>query len=132
MTVTSPSSASALLSRLGIAAESSGAFAGEWIRTSGKVVHSLNPASGEVLAAVTECSAGDYERVAAVTAAAFHEWKRWPAPKRGEVVRQLGEALREQKEDLGMLVTLEVGKIRSEGLGEVQEMIDMADFAVGL
>jgi aldehyde dehydrogenase (NAD+) len=57
---------------------------------------------------------------------------RWPAPKRGEVVRQLGDALREHKEDLGLLVTLEVGKIRSEGLGEVQEMIDMADFAVGL
>jgi aldehyde dehydrogenase (NAD+) len=135
MTVTSPlpaSAASALLSRLGIAAENSGAFAGEWLRASGKVVHSLNPATGEVLASVTECSSADYEKVAAVTEAAFHEWKRWPAPKRGEVVRQLGHALREHKDDLGMLVTLEVGKIRSEGLGEVQEMIDMADFAVGL
>jgi aldehyde dehydrogenase (NAD+) len=68
----------------------------------------------------------------AASVAAFDQWKRWPAPRRGEVVRLLGEELRRNKEDLGLLVTLEVGKIRSEGLGEVQEMIDMADFAVGL
>ncbi len=123
---------SALLSRLGLAAENSGAFAGEWLATSGKLVPSVNPATGEVLGHVRECSTADYERVAAATEAAFHEWKRWPAPKRGEVVRQLGDALRRHKDDLGLLVTLEVGKIRSEGLGEVQEMIDMADFAVGL
>ena len=77
-------------------------------------------------------TAEDYERVAAVTVEAFREWRTWPAPRRGEIVRQLGEELRRHKEDLGRLVTLEVGKILSEGLGEVQEMIDMADLAVGL
>jgi len=132
MTVASSVDVPALLSRLGLAAENSGAFAGEWIPTSGKKVDSVNPATGEVLASVVECTTGEYEKVAAATEAAFHEWKRWPAPRRGEIVRQLGDALRAHKEDLGLLVTLEVGKIRSEGLGEVQEMIDMADFAVGL
>ncbi|MCM2270877.1 MAG: aldehyde dehydrogenase family protein, partial [Thermoanaerobaculia bacterium] len=133
MTVATASpNVSALLSRLGLAAENSGGFAGEWLATSGKLVPSVNPATGEVLAHVRECSTADYEKVAAATAAAFDEWKRWPAPKRGEVVRLLGDALRRHKDDLGLLVTLEVGKIRSEGLGEVQEMIDMADFAVGL
>ncbi|MCB9378435.1 MAG: aldehyde dehydrogenase family protein [Holophagales bacterium] len=132
MTVTSPSSISSVLSRLGLAEENSGAFDGAWTATHGKRYESLNPATGEVLAVVNEVSTEDYERIAAKTAEAFHEWRKWPAPKRGEVVRQLGEALRQHKEDLGMLVTLEVGKIRSEGLGEVQEMIDMADFAVGL
>jgi aldehyde dehydrogenase (NAD+) len=133
MTVAAAStSVSDLLARLGLGAESSGGFAGEWLATRGKVVASVNPATGETLGTVVECSTEDYERVAAATAAAFHEWKRWPAPKRGEVVRQLGDALRRHQDDLGLLVTLEVGKIRSEGLGEVQEMIDMADFAVGL
>ncbi len=132
MTDPRTSSASDLLARLGLADQNRGAFAGEWLQTSGKVVDSINPATGERLGSVTECSAADYEKVAAATEAAFHNWKRWPAPKRGEVVRQLGEALRQQKDDLGLLVTLEVGKVRSEGLGEVQEMIDMADFCVGL
>jgi aldehyde dehydrogenase (NAD+) len=132
MLATRSSSVSALLSRLGLEASNPGAFAGEWLATSGEVVESIDPATGEVLGAVTECSPADYERVAGATEAAFHDWKRWPAPKRGEVVRQLGDALRAHKDDLGLLVTLEVGKIRSEGLGEVQEMIDMADFCVGL
>jgi aldehyde dehydrogenase (NAD+) len=132
MTVATKSAVTGLLDRLGLAEVNSGAFDGSWITTHGKRYESLNPATGEVLAVVKEVSAEDYERVAERTAEAFHEWKRWPAPKRGEIVRQLGEALRQHKEDLGMLVTLEVGKIRSEGLGEVQEMIDMADFAVGL
>jgi len=132
MTVLAPSPVSELLSRLGLEAENSGAFAGDWLTTSGKVVASVNPATGEAIASVIECGPDDYERVAASSEAAFHEWKRWPAPKRGEIVRLLGDALRQHKDDLGLLVTLEVGKIRSEGLGEVQEMIDMADFAVGL
>ncbi|MFN7943678.1 MAG: aldehyde dehydrogenase family protein [Thermoanaerobaculia bacterium] len=132
MTVATKSAVTEILDRLGLAEVNSGAFDGSWIPTHGKRYESLNPATGEVLAVVKEVLAEDYERVAASTAAAFHEWKRWPAPKRGEIIRQLGEALRQHKEDLGMLVTLEVGKIRSEGLGEVQEMIDMADFAVGL
>jgi len=132
MTVLTSPSVSDLLSRLGLESENSGAFAGEWLSASGKVVASVNPATGEPIATVVECAAQDYERVATATEAAFHEWKRWPAPKRGEIVRLLGDALRRHKDDLGLLVTLEVGKIRSEGLGEVQEMIDMADFAVGL
>ena len=132
MTVSTSTLVSSVLSRLGLEAENPGAFDGSWIQTRGKRQESINPATGEVLAVVHEVTTEDYERVAARTAEAFRSWRSWPAPKRGEVVRQLGEALREHKDDLGLLVTLEVGKIRSEGLGEVQEMIDMADFAVGL
>ncbi len=121
-----------VLERLGVAQPQPGACAGEFFETRGSWLESINPATGEVLGRVRQATPDDYERVAQVTVQAFHSWKRWPAPQRGEVVRALGDALREHKEDLGLLVTLEVGKIRSEGLGEVQEMIDMADFAVGL
>ncbi|HEX4966682.1 MAG TPA: aldehyde dehydrogenase family protein, partial [Thermoanaerobaculia bacterium] len=103
-----------------------------WIHTHGERVESLNPATGEPLAAVRLATAEDYERVAAASVRAFQEWRTWPAPRRGEVVRQLGEELRRHKDDLGRLVSLEVGKVLSEGLGEVQEMIDMADLAVGM
>jgi aldehyde dehydrogenase (NAD+) len=132
MTVTATPSVAGVLARLGLDSDSPGAFDGSWFATRGPRLESINPATGEVLGTVREATTEDYERVAAATADAFHVWKRWPAPRRGEVVRQLGEALREHKEDLGLLVTLEVGKVRSEGLGEVQEMIDMADFCVGL
>ncbi len=121
-----------LLAALGVEHESSGAFAGRWLPTGGERIESLNPATGEVLGAVTAATADDWEEVAATAEAAFAEWRTWPAPRRGEVVRQLGQALREHKEELGRLVTLEAGKILSEGLGEVQEMIDMADLAVGM
>ena len=77
-------------------------------------------------------SQASYEQAVESAAAAFKKWRLVPPPQRGEVVRQIGNALRERKSDLGMLVTLEAGKIKSEGLGEVQEMIDMCDFAVGL
>jgi L-aminoadipate-semialdehyde dehydrogenase len=119
---------------IGDAAEDahSGAFAGEWLPTHGPRVESLDPATGEPLGAVRLATAEDYERVAQVAVAAFAAWREWPAPRRGEVVRQLGDELRRHKEELGRLVSLEVGKVRSEGQGEVQEMIDMADFAVGL
>src|SRR5262245_8007318 len=127
MTVDTLSSTSKILDALGVEAENSGAFDGRWIQTHGERVESLNPATGEPLAAVRLANADDYERVAATSVKAFHEWRTWPAPRRGEVVRQLGEELRLHKDDLGRLVTLEVGKILSEGLGEVQEMIDMAD-----
>ncbi|MGH9382355.1 MAG: L-piperidine-6-carboxylate dehydrogenase [Thermoanaerobaculia bacterium] len=132
MTVATVSTNTDLLSRLGLEEENSGAFAGDWIPTSGRRIESINPATGEPIAAVTQASPEDYDRVARTAVDAFEEWRTWPAPKRGEVVRQLGQALREHKEDLGRLVSLEMGKILSEGLGEVQEMIDMADFAVGL
>ena len=97
MSVASPSAVSSLLSRLGLADENSGAFAGTWLETSGPRVESINPATGTAIAVVRDATSSDYEKVAARTAEAFHEWKRWPAPRRGEVVRQLGEALRQQK-----------------------------------
>jgi aldehyde dehydrogenase (NAD+) len=132
MTVAMDSSVAKILDNLGIEAENPGAFDGEWIATRGERVESLNPATGEPIAAVRMATLDDYERVASRTVEAFHEWRTWPAPRRGEVVRQLGEELRRHKDDLGRLVSLEVGKILSEGLGEVQEMIDMADLAVGM
>ena len=132
MIVETESSVASILDSLGIAAENPGAFDGAWIETHGERIESLNPATGEPLAAVRMASLEDYERVAGVTVEAFREWRTWPAPRRGEIVRQLGEELRHHKEELGRLVSLEVGKVLSEGLGEVQEMIDMADLAVGM
>ncbi|MES2387205.1 MAG: aldehyde dehydrogenase family protein [Bacteroidota bacterium] len=92
----------------------------------------LSPIDGKVLASVNFASADDYHATVAQAQAAFKEWRTWPAPRRGEVIRQYGEVLRANKAALGMLVTLEMGKIYQEGLGEVQEMIDICDFAVGL
>ncbi|MEO1227893.1 MAG: aldehyde dehydrogenase family protein [Myxococcota bacterium] len=111
----------------------SGARGADWIpRPGGPVVPSVDPATGEVLAEVELASAETYERVRAETEAAFETWRKWPAPKRGEVIRLLGEGLRKHKKELGALVSMEMGKIRAEGEGEVQEMIDICDFAVGL
>ncbi|MCK9195053.1 MAG: aldehyde dehydrogenase family protein, partial [Nevskia sp.] len=93
---------------------------------------SLNPATGKPIATVRMASEEDYGRVAAETHETFLRWRLLPAPKRGEIVRQIGEVLRANKEPLAALVTLEMGKIIAEGRGEVQEMIDIADFAVGL
>jgi aldehyde dehydrogenase (NAD+) len=132
MTVDTESTVSRILDALGVEAENAGAFDGQWIQTHGERVESLNPATGEPIAAVKLATAQDYERVAAVTLEAFREWRTWTAPRRGEVVRQLGDELRKHKDELGRLVSLEVGKVLSEGLGEVQEMIDMADLAVGM
>ncbi|HEY2158747.1 MAG TPA: aldehyde dehydrogenase family protein [Isosphaeraceae bacterium] len=101
-------------------------------RPGGREYPSINPATGKPLARVVPGTVEDYDRVAASARHAFETWRKRPAPARGEVVRQIGEELRRHKTDLGGLVTLEVGKIRSEGEGEVQEMIDMCDFAVGL
>ena len=121
-----------LLASLGLERENPGAFAGSWLQTRGAVVESINPATGESIGGVRMAGVDDYQRCAQITVEAFHEWRTWPAPKRGEVVRQLGQRLRDRKTALGKLVTLEVGKVLSEGLGEVQEMIDMADLAVGM
>ncbi len=105
---------------------------GWWATSSGAgVLESINPATGQVIAKVNLCSADDYERVVQDAVAAFQTWRMVPAPKRGEVVRLIGQALREKKDALGSLVAMEVGKIKAEGDGEAQEMIDMADFAVG-
>ncbi len=92
---------------------------------------SLDPASAEVIAHVRACALGDYEQIMENAAANFQSWRDVPAPKRGELVRVLGNKLRAHKDALGTLVSLETGKIKQEGDGEVQEMIDIADFAVG-
>ncbi|NVK21982.1 MAG: aldehyde dehydrogenase family protein, partial [Kangiellaceae bacterium] len=95
------------------------------------IIESYNPATGELIAKVYASSANDYEKVMQQAEEAFAEWRKVPAPLRGELVRKMGEALRKHKDALGSLVSAEMGKIKAEGDGEVQEMIDMADFAVG-
>lgn len=122
-----------ILKRLGIEAINSGSCSAEGWSTgsTGTLIESRNPATGELLASVRGADAADYERVMRSAAASFAGWRAVPAPKRGELVRLLGDELRRHKDDLGRLVTLENGKILAEGLGEVQEMIDIADFAVG-
>ncbi|HWE26051.1 MAG TPA: aldehyde dehydrogenase family protein [Myxococcales bacterium] len=112
-----------LFQRLGATFETGG---------SGEVLESKNPATGATLARVRASSRADYDARIAAALERFEEWRSRPAPKRGELVRRLGELLREHKEELGELVSLETGKIRPEGLGEVQEMIDICEFAVGL
>ncbi len=99
---------------------------------SGSSLVSIDPSTGETLGLVTQASADDYETVMTAASAAFPSWRMLPAPARGEIVRQLGNAMRELKEPLGRLISIEMGKIEAEGLGEVQEAIDIADFAVGL
>jgi aldehyde dehydrogenase (NAD+) len=122
-----------VLNTLGIHATQSGACDGTWIEPAGGAeIVSLNPATGEPIARVAMASPAAYDRLAEKALDTFRRWRNVPPPVRGEVVRQIGLALRERKRDLGLLVTLESGKIRSEGEGEVQEMIDMCDFAVGL
>lgn len=120
------------LRALGIQKDHPGAYDGAWRKTSGAVLASENPATGAVLGTVRQASAADYEACAAAAHKAFERWRMVPAPKRGEYVRRIGNALREHKDELGALVTAETGKILQEGLGEVQEAIDIADFAVGL
>jgi aldehyde dehydrogenase (NAD+) len=127
--------ASALLAKLQILEVNPGACFGPdgWIRDPrGKEVASYNPTTGEPIARVVQATSAAYEQVMTEASAAFASWRMVPAPKRGEVVRDLGNALREMKEPLGDLVSLEMGKIRAEGRGEVQEMIDICDFALGL
>src|SRR5688500_12167255 len=122
-----------LLERLGLTEGTlSGAFANEWFAPGGPVIESCNPATEETVGRVITASRPDYEQIIAATQQSFLDWRSTPAPVRGELVRQIGVELRRHKEDLGLLVTLEAGKIVSEGQGEVQEMIDMCDYAVGL
>ncbi len=121
-----------ILERLGLRENNSGVFAGEWLTPAGGEIESQNPATGEVLARIETASREDYEEVVGRAEESFRTWRNLPAPARGEIVRQIGLALREHQRELGLLVTYEVGKIKSEGVGEVQEMIDMCDFAVGL
>ena len=123
-----------ILKKLGIEALNAGVCTGVdgWMQGAGLELPSISPTTNEVIASVTQASAADYDLAVAAARAGFETWRLLPAPKRGELIRDLGEALREHKEPLGELVTLENGKIRAEGLGEVQEMIDICDFAVGL
>jgi aldehyde dehydrogenase (NAD+) len=132
MSIATSTRETSLLEVFGLDGDNPGAFDGDWIETTGETIPSINPATGQPLATVRLATAAEYERVAQATVKAYEEWRTWPAPARGEVVRLLGQELRRHKDQLGALVTLEVGKIHSEGLGEVQEMIDMADLAVGL
>ncbi len=122
-----------LLKRLGIADLNSGVRGDCWVDLpDGGELASINPATSAPIARIALGGKSDVEDVIDSAQRAWPRWRDTPAPRRGEVVRQIGAALRAHKDDLAMLVTLEAGKIRSEGLGEVQEMIDMADFAVGL
>jgi aldehyde dehydrogenase (NAD+) len=124
-----------LLQKLGIKDLNIGACAGQdsWYQDpQGQELVSRNPATGEPIAKVLQATEKTYEQVVTQAVEAFTRWRMTPAPKRGLVVRDLGLALRELKEPLGELVTLEMGKIEAEGIGEVQEMIDICDFAVGL
>jgi len=124
----------AVLARLGLSAMNAGAWSGAagWSKsTADALVNVRNPADGALIAQVRPANAHDYEAVMASAVAAAQAWREVPAPKRGEAIRQLGEELRHHKHDLGTLVSLENGKILAEGLGEVQEMIDIADFALG-
>lgn len=124
-----------LLKELSIEEINPGACFGsdDWISDpQGHTIVSHNPATGDPIAKIVQAGSEAYERVMVQAASAFKTWRMVPAPKRGEVVRDLGNALRAKKEPLGDLVSLETGKIRAEGHGEVQEMIDICDFAVGL
>jgi len=120
-----------ILRSLGIEDDNPGGFSGDWVG-SGPLLEIHTPIDGSRLAGVREVTEDEYDAIVDQAHAAFLHWRTIPAPRRGEVVRQIGNRLREKKEELGALVTLEMGKIRAEGEGEVQEMIDICDFATGL
>ncbi|MGX5174062.1 L-piperidine-6-carboxylate dehydrogenase [Aliikangiella sp. IMCC44653] len=122
-----------ILAELGINSVNSGACWGvdQWSKEQSEVITSYSPANGEEIAKVYAASEADYETIITKAESAFLEWRSIPAPLRGELVRKMGNALRDKKDALGSLVSLEMGKSKAEGDGEVQEMIDMADFAVG-
>jgi aldehyde dehydrogenase (NAD+) len=122
-----------ILDRLGLDAINAGTWSGEHPISdpNAALIQSINPSNGEVIAKVRATTAAEYEQVVGAARDAFVEWKKVPAPARGEAIRRVGNALRDNKDALGSLVTLEMGKIKAEGDGEVQEMIDICDFAVG-
>ncbi len=122
-----------ILAQLGIEEINNGASTGgKWFKTRGERIDSYSPVDGRLIASVNSATEVDYEAVILKAQEAFKEWRLIPAPKRGEIVRQLAEKIRFYKEPLGKLVSYEMGKSLQEGLGEVQEMIDICDFAVGL
>jgi aldehyde dehydrogenase (NAD+) len=122
------------LKRLGIQAENPGTSTGtqHFFTPGATIFESYSPIDGKKIGSVYATTAAEYESVVTAASEAYASWRMMPAPQRGEIIRQIGDALRESKEDLGQLVALEMGKILQEGLGEVQEMIDICDFAVGL
>ena len=121
------------LKTLGIKGSNPGVSTGQkWLASQGPVLESYSPADGKPIGKVKSCDPKTFEKVVGQAQAAFMEWRMVPAPRRGEIVRQIGVALRKYKEPLGKLVSYEMGKSYQEGLGEVQEMIDICDFAVGL
>ena len=103
-----------------------------WLKSKGEKINSFSPVNGKLIATVSSADKESYEAVIVKAQEAFLRWRLWPAPKRGDIVRQIGDALRENKPNLGRLVSYEMGKSLQEGLGEVQEMIDICDFAVGI
>lgn len=119
------------LKRLGINEVNSGVYSDRWLEGNGGEITSYSPANGQPIARVRLADLAEYEQVMTAAQDSFNTWRALPAPYRGQVVRELGEVLRQHKEDLGRLITLEMGKIYQEGLGEVQEIIDIVDFAVG-
>ena len=122
-----------ILDQLGIENLNRGASTGSyWFSTRGTKIDSISPVDGKLIASVSSCSESDYEAVVMKAQEAYKVWRQIPAPKRGDIVRQLADKLRDYKEPLGKLVSYEMGKSLQEGLGEVQEMIDICDFAVGL
>ena len=120
------------LEKLGVKELNEGSSTGSQWFSNGDVIESYSPVDGKLIGKVKSTTKKDYEAVMTAATAAFKTWRTMPAPQRGEVVRQFGEKLRELKEPLGKLVSYEMGKSYQEGLGEVQEMIDICDFAVGL
>jgi aldehyde dehydrogenase (NAD+) len=120
------------LAKLGIKEINEGTSTGSKNFANGKIIESYSPVDGSLIAKVKASTKEDYETAMAKAAEAFKTWRLMPAPKRGEIVRQMGDELRKNKEALGQLVSYEMGKSLQEGLGEVQEMIDICDFAVGL
>ncbi len=121
------------LSTLQIQQKNKGVSTGtKWMSSKGDAIDSYSPVDGKIIASVKSADKDTYEAVLRQAQTAFAEWRQWPAPKRGDIVRQIGEELRLQKQALGTLVSYEMGKSLQEGLGEVQEMIDICDFAVGL
>ncbi|GAF03515.1 L-piperidine-6-carboxylate dehydrogenase [Saccharicrinis fermentans] len=122
-----------MLNQLGIKSENMGLCTGtQWFETQGTILTSSSPIDGHPIAKIHQASSSDYIHMVDKALQAFHDWRRTPAPKRGDIVRKIGNALREEKENLAKLISLEMGKIYQESLGEVQEMIDICDFAVGL
>ena len=120
------------LEKLGVKAINEGTSTGQKNFSNGEIIESFSPVDGQLIAKVQSSTKEDYENAMSAAVDAFKTWRVMPAPQRGEIVRQFGEKLREKKEALGKLVSYEMGKSYQEGLGEVQEMIDICDFAVGL